>query len=168
MLNMKQGCLIAVLVGLAALVVSVSVILAVTLTGGDKKLDCSKDEFHSVSFKDSGGKDQYLKFLAFGKSKFENLNFQEAVDICPTKNAKLWEVQNKEEWLAIMEKLKDEQKDDIWLNGKMEESCPREGAEVWIVILLFLPSARQRSCRRRLRMTFLTPRPSPPLPSRLY
>jgi hypothetical protein len=33
---------------------------------------------------------------------------------------------------------------------------------------LFLPSARQRSCRRRLRKTYLTPLPCPALPSRLY
>jgi hypothetical protein len=123
---------VAAVVGIIVLIILIVVVIATT--GGPALVDCSKDEFHSVSFNDS---DKYLKFLAFGKSKFENLNFQEAVDMCLTKDAQLWEVQNKDEWLAIMDKLRDEQKDDIWLNGKMEEACPRVGAEVWIVIHYF-------------------------------
>jgi hypothetical protein len=123
---LAAGIVVLVLVGVA---VVAGVIVATTAIA---KKDCSKDGFISANFTDSEGNAVFLKFFAFEKKKpkYALYNFEEAKAECVTRDAALWEVESEEEWEAIIKPLKDEQKDDIWLNGGMDEPCAVKGAQV--------------------------------------
>jgi hypothetical protein len=110
----------AVAIIIAIVVVVVVVVLAVMLSVDDGGGNCQNSNFTSLPVQGQSA----LKYMFVTRTPKRQYNFVDAKKACEDQGATLWEVLGgRDEWEAVIEMAKREEKTNLWLNGKTPSRC---------------------------------------------